>query len=301
MKFSSINYYIAEGVRSLFRNRLMSAASVLTVASCAMIFLISFCVASNVDYLLTQLENKVGVSAIISDSLSADEVNALYVKVKAVQYVSDVKFISAEDALKIYRDTFGEEDKELLQGLEDDNPLPRSFTISLESNKYQRYVIYELEKYVGKGFDSIHHASDEIELLLTINNGARIVGFVLILTLGLISVIIIMNTIKLTVAARSAEIGIMKYVGATDWFIRWPFVIEGVVIGIVGSAAAVAICLLSYNRVMRAVASVPILTGVASFRTSAELFFKAGPMAVAAGALIGTAGSAASVRRYLKV
>ncbi|GHU52359.1 cell division protein FtsX [Clostridia bacterium] len=302
MKISSIRYYIEEALKSIFRNRLMSAASMVTVSACSLILILSFCVAANVDYILEQIENTVGVSAFISDDISTDGVNELYNKVMAIQYVDSADFISAEDALAEYKDTFGDdENKDILDGLENDNPLPRSFTIKVENNKYQRYVILELEKYVGNGFDYIKHESNIMDVLLAVNNVVRIVSAVLILTLGLISVIIVMNTIKITVSARSMEISIMKYVGATDWFIRWPFVIEGVLIGIVGSLIPVALCFFSYNSVLQKIKSSPLLSDLAMFKSSMELFVLVTPIALTAGVLIGIIGSASSIKRYLKV
>lgn len=301
MKFRSIRYYFKESVKSLFRNRLMSIASILTVSSCTLIFIVSFCIAANVDYILEQIENTIGLSAIIEDSLTADEVNELYVKISNIKHISYVGYISSETALSIYRETFGEEDSDVLSGLEEDNPLPRSFDIKLENNIYQQDVIDELNKYIGSGFETIRHASDVTNILLTVNHGIRLVSAVIILALALISIIIIMNTIKLTVNIRSMEISIMKYVGATDWFIRWPFIIEGVIIGLVGALIPAAAGWLSYDKVMETILTIPVLSGLASFRTGAELFWILLPLSAASGAFIGSLGSVLSMRRYLKV
>lgn len=301
MKFRSIKYYFREAVKSLFRNRLMSAASILTVSSCMLLFIVSFCIAANVDYILEQIENTIGLSAIIDDSLSADEVNDLYSKIAKIDHISYVGYISADRALEIYSETFSEDDPDVISGLADDNPLPRSFDIKLENNIYQTQVITELEKYIGNGIETIRHASGVTNILLTVSRGIRMVSAVIILALALISIIIIMNTIKLTVNIRSMEISIMKYVGATDWFIRWPFIIEGVTIGLIGALIPTAVSWLSYNKVMEAILSIPVLAGLASFKSSAELFWLLMPVAAAAGACIGSLGSILSMRKYLKV
>jgi cell division transport system permease protein len=137
--------------------------------------------------------------------------------------------------------------------------------------------------------------------LLTVNRGIRIVSAVIILAFVLISVVLIMNTIKLTVNMRSVEIGIMKYVGATDWFIRWPFIIEGMIIGLLGAAIPLAAGWFSYNKVLEIVSGVTLLSGLNNFKTVDELFWVLIPLSTFSGMLIGSVGSILSMRRYLKV
>jgi len=299
MNFRSIWYYLSESHKSLFKNRLMSAASILTVSSCTLIFIISFCVAANVDYTLEQIENTIGLSAIIDDALTTDEVGLLYDEIKKIPHISGIRYISAEEALEIYKETFGAENESLLAGLSEDNPLPRSFKIDVDNINYQEYVIERLEGYVGSGFELIRHESELIDILLAVSRGIRMVSAVMIITLGLISVIIIMNTIKLTVELRSMEINIMKYVGATDSFIRGPFVIEGMVIGLAGAVIPAVAGILSYDNIAEMASG--YLGGVAVFRTRDELFWLIVPICVAAGMFIGVFGSVLSIRKYLKV
>jgi len=301
MNVRSVIYYLAEAFISLFRNRLMSVASILTVSSCTLIFTVSFCVAANVDYLLEQVENTVGLSVIIENSITADEVNELFLVVQNIEHVSYVGYISSEMALEIYRETFGEGGYEILEGLEEDNPLPRSFDIKVDNNIYQEQVIAELQRYVGRGFEKVRHESDLINILLTISHSIRMVSAVIILALSLISVIIIMNTIRLTVNMRSMEINIMKYVGATDSFIRAPFIIEGIIIGLIGSAISTAAGAYGYEKAVIAIMNVPAFSGIASFKTSNELFWFIVPVSVVSGAFIGSVGSILSMRKYLLV
>ncbi|MDR1689939.1 MAG: permease-like cell division protein FtsX [Clostridiales bacterium] len=301
MKFRSIRYYLKEAFKSLIRNRLMSVASILTVASCTMIFIFSYCIAVNLDGILEQIEGTVGLSAIIEDSLDAKEVNALYEELLKIEHISSIGYISKDMALENAHDIFGQEHSDLLDGLAEDNPLPRSFTIALDSNMYQEQVVEKLSKFVGSGFESIQYESEITNILLTVNRGIRIISAVIILAFVLISVVLIMNTIKLTVNMRSVEIGIMKYVGATDWFIRWPFIIEGMIIGVLGAGLPLAVGWLSYNKVLEIISGVTLLSGLNNFKTVQELFWVLIPLSTFSGMLIGSIGSILSMRRYLKV
>ena len=137
-------------------------------------------------------------------------------------------------------------------------------------------------------------------MLTSLNNAVRIISVVMILILGLLSVIIIMNTIKLTVNNRRTEIIIMKYVGATEWFIKWPFVIEGILIGLSGALIPIILSWVLYERAVNAIrSSVEIFASMLAFKNGVELFPILIPLALVLGALIGTMGSITSMRRYL--
>lgn len=299
MKIRSIKYYVREAARSLLRNRLMTVASVFTVFSCSLMLIISVCVASNISYILEQLGNKVGISAYINFELTADEVNILYNKISDMPNVKSVEFISSEKALEIWAEMFDSEDW-LLEGFKDDNPLPRSFTITLYDNVNQDEIISEVERL--KGIDSMGIKGEEVtDALISIGSAVTLFSVILILTLALISIVIITNTIKLTVNNRSREIGIMKYVGATDWFIRWPFVIEGILIGLIGSIIPGVIGWVGYDEILKRITAIPMIEGIADFRSAGELFVFLLPITLLGGILIGALGSAISMRKYLRV
>jgi cell division transport system permease protein len=156
--------------------------------------------------------------------------------------------------------------------------------------------------YSFKGIKSIRHAEVLTDYFLAINTAVKVVGSALIIILCIISIGIIMNTIKLTVFVRKTEIGIMKYVGATDWFIRWPFIIEGVVIGLIGAIIPIVICWLAYARFeVIYVTDFSIIANTASLKTGLQIFSIVGPISILMGALLGAVGSITAIRRHLNV
>jgi len=300
MKLRNLRYFLKEATKSLIKNRLMSVASIFTVASCVLILTIYYCIAQNIEYFLTQFENTMGLTVFLSGDLSADDVNRLYNVVNGMDEVKSVRYVNEEEALIRFAETLGDE-SDLYDALQNDNPLHRSFEIELHSNRAQKEVIAALEALGDEGIGKIRHTVEIVDLFISINNVARIVSGVFAVCLGLISVTIIMNTIKLTVNSRRSEIGIMKYVGATNWFIRWPFVIEGILIGLIGSAIPVALCVIGYNKTTEWVYSFPLIESLGEFISGAVLFSALAPVAVAVGMLIGSIGSVMSMRKYLQV
>ncbi len=301
MRFSTISYFFAEAFNSLIRNRLMSIASTATVMACIFMMSVSFCIATNLDYLLTQFGASIVFPVYLNDKLDAVEAFSLLDKVKAIPNVKNVVYVSSDDAFDKLLTDLGES-AGAFEGLRSRNILPRSFEIEVTDPIHQEGVIAELEKLKPEGIDEIKQDKDITNFIITLNNYLRIISLIVILILIVISVVIIMNTVKLTVNSRKTEINIMKYVGATDWFIRWPFVIEGVIIGIIGAVIPVVICLLGYNEGIQIVyKSIPFLAGSVYFRTDMEIFSFLAPLALIMGVLIGAVGSVWSLRKHLKV
>lgn len=348
MKIRTLKYHMQEGIKSLFKNRLMSIASIATVAANAFILIISLCIVLNLDYMLEQVENNVGISIFVSSSATEEEVNSIQQEIEKIEHVETVKYISEEAALQWAQDSWGD-DSDILTGLEMDNPFPRSFDITLDGVKFQKDVIKALEQLqinaeirllqtrgslktdeqaeeaqtdasaadqsrlisvdeIGKadysfiGIEKIRHAQREAEILMTINTALRIISIVLILIMGVIAVVIIMNTIKLTVFIRKNEINIMKYIGATDWFIRWPFIVEGILIGLIGALIPCLICSIAYTETIELInEKMSFLMNIAQFRPWLDLFSLIIPATLILGMLLGVLGSITSIRKHLNV
>ncbi len=301
MKMRSFKFYLDEAFDSLIKNKLMAFASAITVASCIFILSISFCIAKNINYALVQLNDAIGLSVIISDNLSSEKINTLYEKISSIPYVSEVKFVSAEEALEELSLTL-EDSAQILKGLKDDNPLPRSFDITLKDNRFYSDAIESLENLKSDGIANIKHAQEETNILLSISRIIHVVSAVIILSLALISVIIIMNTIKLAVNSRKDEISIMKYIGATNWFIRWPFIIEGMIIGFIGSLIPILISWPCYDKLVVIIyEKIPVIKKLFEFEPGIFIFSELAPIALALGVMIGIIGSFSSVRKYLNV
>jgi cell division transport system permease protein len=299
----NLGLYLSEAFDNLVKNKLMALASSITVASCVFILIISFCVSINIKYTLNQFNNSIGISAMISDDLETDQINYLYDSISELDYVYEVKFISKDEALKDFERTLGmTESKKILEGFEKDNPLPRSFDIKLKDSNFYSQAISDLEKLQSNGIDNVRHAKHEVDVLLITKKVIYIISLIIMISLALNSIIIIMNTIKLAVHNRKDEICIMKYIGATNWFICWPFIIEGAVIGIVGSVVPIIISWLCYEKFIEIILECfPEITKLLSFESNNVIFYKVSPYALCLGIGIGVFGSMISLRKHLYV
>ena len=299
MRPSSIRYYFREGFSGLLKNRLMTIASIATVAACIFIMTFSFCCVTNLQYMLRQVEDSVGIAVFLQGDMKSEDIEALKNKVASIDHVTEVQYVSPDDALDEMKQQWDVEDGILDGFTAENNPLSNSFKISLDSIENQKAVLAELDSIENI---KVRHAQSETEVLLKLNRIIQISGAVVICILGIISVVIIVNTIKISVYTRRNEINIMKYVGATDWFIRWPFIIEGVLIGLIGAAIPILISWPAYGRVVNMVYTYfPVIKNLAEFRVGGEIFIILMPVALVFGILLGVVGSVTSIRKYLKV
>ncbi len=274
MKISSFKYFLKEAFGNVFKNGLMSFASILTVASCVFILIASYSIAANIDFTLTTLQEDIGFTAFINDNVSLEKVNELYDDLVATEHVVSVVFVSSEDAFDDFSESL-DGNTQILEGLPRETLLPRSFEIYLDDNAYLDQVLRKLEQDVGedKSYSSIKHAKQEIEYIDSITNLIRIISAAMMLGLGFIGTVIIMNTIKITVNIRRNEITLMKYIGATDWFIRWPFIFEGIIIGLVGAIVPIVITYASYNSIVnRLTSNLGFAGGMINCLTVNEIF-----------------------------
>ena len=299
MKFRSIKYFFSEAFSGVIRNRLMSVASIGTVAACIFMIIISYCALTNVNYMLTQIEESIGISIFLEDDADADTVLALNDQLVTMEYVDSVRYISSEEALDEMKQSWDAED--ILSGFDEtNNPLTGSFEVNLTDISHQSEVVEKIEQL--DGVRKIRSSETETEFLVKLSHFLRIFGGVLILALAAISVVIITNTIKLSVFTRRTEISIMKYVGATDWFIRWPFIIEGIIIGIVGASIPIIIAWPLYNKLISIIyEQIPMIHSIVSFRFGIDIFSILLPVALIFVSLLGVLGSNISLRKHLNV
>ena len=298
-KFRNIKYYLAETFRNLIRNRLMTITSIITVAACLLIVVFSYAIASNVNFIMAYLETSVPIMVVIDDELTAPEVDVLFNKILQTENVTGVTFITPEEALMNLaeeRDITGG----ILEGLREANPLRRTFNVELEDIRMQSETVTNISPL--HGVYSIREASTATDILIAVNNFIGIFSFIIMMVLGVLSVVIITNTVKLTVNNRRNEIIIMKYVGATDWFIKWPFVIEGIIIGIIGAALPIALAWVSYDGLIDTIRNTDLQMILnMPLRNASELFPILTPIVVILGVGIGVLGSISAMRKYLNV
>lgn len=301
MKLRNLRYFLVEAVSCMFKNRLMSLASIITVASCTLILCISYFIVSNLDYILEGIERSMVIVAYIDDDATDAQVRELEHLILEIEYVEGLTFTSSEEALVNFSEALGDQEG-FLRGLEGTNILPSSFDIELNDVYGQDYVVSELLKLKNRGIDGILHDQDAIDALIGINRGIRITSIFMVLFLAAISTVIIINTIRITVTARKNEINIMKYVGATDWFIRWPFILEGVLIGFIGAMISLTIGWISYSRSIDIIeTSMTFIANLVQVKDIYSIFVVITPITLLMGIGIGIVGSVTSIRKHLRV
>jgi len=299
MKIRNLRYYIRESFLSIIRNQLMSVASIITVSCCIFVLTFSYIFVVNVDHILSGVEDGLIISVFILDEVPDARLNEIEARILSIDHVVYVEFISSEGAMANFFDNPG-----LFNELNRDDVriLPRSFDVSVDNIIYQDQVRRILERYVGTDFEQVRNAPEAVDALISINNAIRMASIFAIIFLSSVSVIIIINTIKLTVSSRQNEINIMQYVGATAWFIRWPFIIEGMIIGFLGALFPVIIGFISYGEIIRRLdLAFPAIIDWFDFLSTQEVFVILIPFALSLGVLIGSVGSVTSVRRHLHV
>lgn len=295
MKISTIEYFIREVFHSLKRNNWMSVASIGTVAVSLFIFGMFLMLVMNMNKMVESLESQVQIKVYLKDDFTRDEARELEADLKRMQGVEKVTFVPKEEAMERFKERLGDQ-KTLLEALDETNPLPDSFEVMLLQPELVKTAAESIEKF--EGVEAAKYGQDVMEHLFDITRLIRIFGFALMLVLALATLFIIANTIRLTVFARRKEIAIMKYVGATDWFIRWPFVLEGMVMGLFGSIIASVVLRFTYSGI-----TAKIYNTLAFFPLIPEQPFLSiiTGVVVVGGMIIGAVGSAVSIKRFLKV
>ena len=299
MRPSTIKYFLREGIAGMKKNLLMAVASMVAVAACISILSFSYCVGSNMQYMLDQMEDSIGISAFLSGSLTGEEIEDMKERIGELDHVESVDYVSPTDALDDLKMSWGA-DEDIFVGLDDENnPLSHSFRITLDNIENQEAVLEELEAI--DGINNTQHGQAETEVIMKVNSIFRVASVLVMLILGAISIMIIMNTIRISVANRRVEINIMKYVGATDWFIRWPFIVEGVIIGLVGAVIPLILGIPIYAKVISSIYNYLPMIKFVHFKLMGDIFVLLIPLGLIFGIGLGVAGSVTSIRKHLRV
>lgn len=293
--FSTLGYFLQETCRSLFRNRFMAIASVLTVTLSMFILGVFLTAVLNINHMASYLENQVEMTVYLKDGLTTEQVMTVGKSLKALPGMKEIKFTNKDQAMQKFKERMGDQ-KGLLDAI-NGNPLPASYEITFNSPEELNRSADVVAKY--QGVEGVQYGKDIIEQLYKVAQVIRIGGIVLIVFLAGAELFIISNTIRLTVFARRREIQIMKYVGATNGFIRWPFLFEGLIIGFLGSGITSIILWEGYKIVIAEIVSAGLvfipLIPIWPFMFHNILII------LGAGMLIGILGSAISLRKYMKV
>lgn len=299
MRISAFKYFIVDALKSLRRNKTVSLASMLTVAASLFLMGIFLIAILNVGQGVESVEDQVQIKVILKDSIKADEKSKVENTLKDTPGVKEIEFETKEKALEKWKKQLGEENASLAQGLEKQNPMPNSYIVKLKSPEDAASVASKIKGMPG--IEQIKDGRKIVNQIIKITKALKWIGIVLFIICLIVSLFLIGNTIKLTVYSRRREINIMKYVGATDWFIRWPFIIEGVIIGILGALIAIIVLYYSYKFMYIRINAGGVMAMLMHLISPAYVFNVMAWKFILAGILIGSMGSILSIRKFLQV
>ena len=299
MKHSIIGYLLGEGFRNVFHNKKSSGASLAIMCATMLIFGLFFMIIENLNNAVATIESQQGMQVFIKEDTTDAQMTKLGEQIKQIDGVNTVRFVSKTEALNDWKEKLKSQ-QALFATYDEDNPLPNSYIVTLTDLKLNKQVQEEINKL--DFVDDITNSNETIDGLVTIANGVKIVSSVIRTLLILISIFIISKTIKLTVHARRKEISIMKYVGATDSFIRWPFVVEGIIIGVIAAIISIAVLGLAYNLIVHLLSGNTVLNRMGmSLLSFSDMITLLIVVYLGLGSGIGAVGSTISMRKYLQV
>ena len=256
VKYNRFGYLIGEGFGNVFKNKKSTGASLMIMCATMIIFGIFLILTENINHFVSEIESAQGIQVFIENEATQEQINEVGEKLRALEGISTTEFVSKDAALNQMKEKFGDK-KDLLAGYEENNIFPASYVVTLTDLNKSKEVQEQILKF--ENIKKITSKDETVTTLINLANGIKIVTGVILILLIIISVFIIANTIKLTVHARRKEISIMKYVGATNGFIRWPFIVEGMIIGIVASAISITLVGMAYSVLAKELVNEPFL------------------------------------------
>ena len=298
MKFRIFKNILKQGFQGMWRNRGMGLASVSSISAVLVILGIVLIMILSINNVVLETKTKFDeIQIFLEDELTEEQSNDIEKAAKDNEGVLSVMYQSKEQALEIMKEEW-EDEAYLLEGLET-NPLPNSYIVQLKDIKYADNVVDKVKNI--EGVEEVKYYKDVIEKLIVFANYVRFGGVVVIGILVFVSVFIISNTIKLTVTARKREVNIMKYVGATNGYIRGPFIIEGILFGLIGAALSILIVNYGYDYFFKAVSDKLYVLFTVNLVSPAALIKDITIIFTAIGVGIGALGSLVSLKRFLNV
>ena len=292
MKGASLSYLTKEGFRNVWVNRLMSLASITVLMACLVIIGLGAMLFFNINSLLDNIESQNVIMVYVQDGTGDADVQNMETTIKKMDNVESCVFVSKEDAFKAQLEDMGS-DAELLKDME--NPLPDAFKVSVKDMTHFNETVGELR--AMSNVETVRENGDVADKLVNIRQGVTIVIAGMVALLFIVSLFIIANTIRITMFSRKLEISIMKAVGATNWFIRWPFMVEGVVIGIISSLVSFGVLAGLYQGVVYVFKDMLALFTPIGFLQYAGYILL---LFMVIGMFTGSVGSLISMGKYLK-
>ena len=301
MRPSTIWYTLKQGFKNIKRNWMFSLACIITMAACIFLVGIFYSIVNNVGNIAHKVEEEVPITVFFDEGTSEEEIQAIGDAIQSRPEVARMDYQSADQAWEEYKQKyFGDEDA--ADGFKDDNPLANSSNYQVYLNDITKQT--ELVNYI-QGLEHVRKVNQSEQASRTLGSINKLVSgisIVIIVILLLISVFLISNTVSVGITVRKDEIGIMKYIGATDAFVRAPFLLEGMVLGVIGAAIPLVILYFAYNSAVTYVLTrFNVLMGVVEFIPVGRIYMTLLPIGLALGIGIGLLGSFWTTRKHLKV
>ena len=302
MRISTFFYTLKQGAKNIWKNKMFSLASIATMSACIFLFGIFYSVVVNFQNVVKEVESGVAVTVFFKDGATQDQIDEIGVQISKRVEVTYNVFVSAEEAWSELQKLYFEGSEEMAEGFADDNPLVNSshYEVYMNDISMQESLVTYLES-----LDGVKEVKSSDVAANTLTDFNRLIGYVsagIILILLCVAVFLISNTVTIGIAVRREEIAIMKLIGATDYFVRAPFIVEGILIGIIGSALPLTVLFFMYRKIIFYVGEkFRWLSGMLEFLPVDKVFSTLVPVALILGVGIGFLGSRLTIRKHLKV
>lgn len=302
MRISTVGYSTKQGFKNIGRNKMFSIASIATMAACIFVFGLFFAIVMNFNYIVQKAEEGVAITVFFEEELPQSQIDQIGEELKECDGVLEVEFVSADAAWNSFQDDYFGEDSSLAEGFKDDNPLANSsnYAVYMQDVSKQDAVVEFAEGL--NGVRKVNKSDVVADTLSSVNRLITYVSIAIIAILLAVSVFLINNTVTMGITVRREEIAIMKYIGAKDGFVRAPFVIEGVVIGIIGAIIPLVLLYFMYDKAVSYILQrFNLLQNILEFLPVTTVYRTLLPVGLALGVGIGFVGSFFTIRKHLKV
>ena len=302
MRISTIGYQTKQGFKNIGRNKMFSIASIATMAACIFLFGIFFSIVTNFRYMVQKAEEGVAITVFFDEEATDAQIKKIGDELKSQNGVLKVNFVSADEAWDSFKDEYFGDAKELADGFKDDNPLSGSdnYEVYMSDVSKQKDVVSYAEKL--DGVSKVNKSDVVAKTLTSVNRLIYYVSIVLIGILLAVSIFLISNTVTMGITVRREEIAIMKYIGAKDGFVRAPFIIEGLVIGLIGAVIPLVILYFVYDKAVAYVMTkFSLLNNIIEFLPVTTVYRTLLPVGLILGVGIGFICSAFTIRKHLRV
>ena len=302
VRINTLFYSFKQGIKNIWRNKMFSLASIATMAACIFMFGLFYILVSNFTSMVKDVEEGVAVTVFFDEGISDEQIQQIGDQIKSRAEVAKCDYLSADEAWENFKKVYFEGHEDLAEGFAQDNPLANSasYQIYLNDVSMQESLVTYLQS-----LDGVREVNQSEAVANTLTDFNKLIGYVsagIILILLGVAVFLISNTVTVGISVRREEIAIMKLIGATDFLVRAPFIVEGIVIGLVGAAIPLALLYFMYDRIIIYISQkFSFIGSMMSFISTKTVFHTLIPVALLLGVGIGFFGSMITIRKHLKV